>query len=405
MKIVILTNEYPPYVYGGAGVHVEYLTRELANLEGKKHSVEVLCFGNQKENAGNLTVEGIDPGIALPYQDPRHRKFMDTLSRNIVMAGSVAEADIVHCHTWYSHLAGCLLKQLVKARLVLTTHSLEPHRPWKVEQLGTAYQASSWVEKTAYENADGVIAVSESMRRDVHDLYGVPFEKIGVIYNGIDLNEFRHSPNPEVLASYQINPDKPFVLFVGRITRQKGIIHLVNAIQHISKDIQIVLCAGAPDTEEVGREMASKVEEAQIKSHNDIIWISRIIPKKDLVALYSHASLFICPSVYEPFGIINLEAMACGTPVVASATGGIPEVVVHNETGLLISFEPVSSADFEPRDPERFSYDLATAINNLLANPDKTEAMARKSRQRVEQHFSWSSIAQKTLEFYKGLLK
>jgi len=405
MKIVILTNEYPPYVYGGAGVHVEYLTRELANLEGKKHSVEVLCFGNQKENAGNLTVEGIDPGIALPYQDPRHRKFMDTLSRNIVMAGSVAEADIVHCHTWYSHLAGCLLKQLVKARLVLTTHSLEPHRPWKVEQLGTAYQASSWVEKTAYENADGVIAVSESMRRDVHDLYGVPFEKIGVIYNGIDLNEFRHSPNPEVLASYQINPDKPFVLFVGRITRQKGIIHLVNAIQHISKDIQIVLCAGAPDTEEVGREMASKVEEAQIKSHNDIIWISRIIPKKDLVALYSHASLFICPSVYEPFGIINLEAMACGTPVVASATGGIPEVVVHNETGLLISFEPVSSADFEPRDPERFSYDLATAINNLLANPDKTEAMAKKSRQRVEQHFSWSSIAQKTLEFYKGLLK
>lgn len=405
MKIVILTNEYPPYVYGGAGVHVEYLTRELANLEGKKHSVEVLCFGNQKENAGNLTVEGIDPGIALPYQDPRHRKFMDTLSRNIVMAGSVAEADIVHCHTWYSHLAGCLLKQLVKARLVLTTHSLEPHRPWKVEQLGTAYQASSWVEKTAYENADGVIAVSESMRRDVHDLYGVPFEKIGVIYNGIDLNEFRHSPNPEVLASYQINPDKPFVLFVGRITRQKGIIHLVNAIQHISKDIQIVLCAGAPDTEEVGREMANKVEEAQIKSHNDIIWISRIIPKKDLVALYSHASLFICPSVYEPFGIINLEAMACGTPVVASATGGIPEVVVHNETGLLISFEPVSSADFEPRDPERFSYDLATAINNLLANPDKAEAMARKSRQRVEQHFSWSSIAQKTLEFYKGLLK
>lgn len=405
MKIVILTNEYPPYVYGGAGVHVEYLTRELANLEGKKHSVEVLCFGNQKENAGNLTVEGIDPGIALPYQDPRHRKFMDTLSRNIVMAGSVAEADIVHCHTWYSHLAGCLLKQLVKARLVLTTHSLEPHRPWKVEQLGTAYQASSWVEKTAYENADGVIAVSESMRRDVHDLYGVPFEKIDVIYNGIDLNEFRHSPNPEVLASYQINPDKPFVLFVGRITRQKGIIHLVNAIQHISKDIQIVLCAGAPDTEEVGREMASKVEEAQIKSHNDIIWISRIIPKKDLVALYSHASLFICPSVYEPFGIINLEAMACGTPVVASATGGIPEVVVHNETGLLISFEPVSSADFEPRDPERFSYDLATAINNLLANPDKAEAMARKSRQRVEQHFSWSSIAQKTLEFYKGLLK
>jgi glycogen synthase len=405
MKIVILTNEYPPYVYGGAGVHVEYLTRELANLEGKKHSVEVLCFGNQKENAGNLTVEGIDPGIALPYQDSRHRKFMDTLSRNIVMAGSVAEADIVHCHTWYSHLAGCLLKQLVKARLVLTTHSLEPHRPWKVEQLGTAYQASSWVEKTAYENADGVIAVSESMRRDVHDLYGVPFEKIGVIYNGIDLNEFRHSPNPEVLASYQINPDKPFVLFVGRITRQKGIIHLVNAIQHISKDIQIVLCAGAPDTEEVGREMANKVEEAQIKSHNDIIWISRIIPKKDLVALYSHASLFICPSVYEPFGIINLEAMACGTPVVASATGGIPEVVVHNETGLLISFEPVSSADFEPRDPERFSYDLATAINNLLANPDKTEAMAKKSRQRVEQHFSWSSIAQKTLEFYKGLLK
>lgn len=404
MRITILTNEYPPYIYGGAGVHVEYLTRELARLEDQKHSVRVLCFGNQRERWDNLSIEGIEPEFQTPFQDPRHRKFMDTLIRNVVMAGTVEGTDIVHCHTWYSHLAGCLLKQLVGARLVLTTHSLEPHRPWKVEQLGTAYGASSWVEKTAYQNADGVVAVSESMKTDVHTLYGVPFEKIRVIYNGIDLKEYQYLPDSDILLSYRINPDKPFVLFVGRITRQKGIIHLVNAIKHLRAGTQVVLCAGAPDTEEIGKEMAEKVEQARAESPNEIVWISRIVPKRDIVALYSHAAVFVCPSVYEPFGIINLEAMACETPVVAAAVGGIPEIIVNNETGLLVPFAPVSAANFEPRDPERFAYDLAHNVNALLAEPARLRAMGIKSRERVEQYFSWTSVARQTLAFYQELL-
>ncbi len=410
MKIVILTNEYPPYIYGGAGVHVEYLTRELAGLEDKAHTLQVFCFGDQRERSGNLLVEGIDPAFKPPFQDPRHQKFMDTLLRNIVMAGSVREADIVHGHTWYTHLAGGLLKQLVGARLVLTTHSLEPHRPWKAEQLGTAYRASSWIERTAYENADGVIAVSEAMKRDVHELYGVPFEKIRVIHNGIDLNQYKPTPHPGVLVRYQINPNRPFLLFVGRITRQKGIIHLVNAIKYIQPGVQVVLCAGAPDTEEIGKEMAEKVEQARAESQNEIIWIPQTVPKDDLISLYTHASLFVCPSVYEPFGIINLEAMACQTPVVAAAVGGIPEVVVHGETGLLVPFEPwgrkdlADHASFEPKDPEQFSRDLASAVNSLLNSPERLQEMGRKSRERVEKFFSWTRIAQQTLEFYRDLL-
>ncbi len=404
MRITMLTNEYPPYIYGGAGVHVEYLTRELARLEDQKHSVRVLCFGNQRERWDNLSIEGIEPEFQAPFQDARHRKFLDTLIRNVVMAGAVEGTDIVHCHTWYSHLAGCLLKQLVGARLVLTTHSLEPHRPWKVEQLGTAYGASSWIEKTAYQNADGVVAVSESMKADVHTLYEVPYEKTRVIYNGIDLKEYQHSPDPDILLSYRINPDKPFVLFVGRITRQKGIIHLVNAIKHIRAGTQVVLCAGAPDTEEIGKEMAEKVEQARTESPNEIIWISRIVPKRDIVTLYSHAAVFVCPSVYEPFGIINLEAMACETPVVAAAVGGIPEIIVNNETGLLVPFAPVSANNFEPRDPAQFSYDLAQNVNTLLAEPARLRAMGIKSRERVEQYFSWISVARQTLAFYQELL-
>lgn len=404
MKIAILTNEYPPYIYGGAGVHVEYLTRELANFGNGQHDVQVLCFGDQRVGSDNLTVEGVNPVFLPPFQDPRHKKFMQTLVNNIVMAGTLKNTDIVHCHTWYSHLAGCLVKPLAGARLVLTTHSLEPHRPWKVEQLGTAYNASSWIEKTAYENADGVIAVSSAMKQDVHELYGVPYEKIRVIYNGIDIEEYKPTLNPELIRSYGIDPDVPFVLFVGRITRQKGIVHLVNAVQHIRPDTQIVLCAGAPDTEEIGQEMADRVEQARSKTSNKIIWIARIVPKKDLIVLYSHAAVFVCPSVYEPFGIINLEAMACETPVVSSAVGGIPEVVLPDETGILVPFEPVSQADFEPRDPGRFSFDLASGVNSLLSSPERLREMSVKSRMRVEQYFSWTKIAMDTVDFYDSLL-
>jgi len=403
MKITLLTNEYPPNVYGGAGVHVDYLSRELTSLEGGEHEIQILCFGDQKEHSGNKIVEGIRPSFDFPFQGTRHEKLLDTLSRNICMAGSVKETDIVHCHTWYTHLAGCLIKQMLDVPLVLTTHSLEPDRPWKEEQLGSAYGASTWLEKTAYQNADGVIAVSQPMRKRVHDLYQVPFEKTHVISNGIDVNEYQPRPNPSLLTSYRIDPDKPFLIFVGRITRQKGIIHLVNAIKYISPGIQIALCAGAPDTEEIGREMEEKVKKAQTQTSNEIIWIRQWVPKSDLITLYSHASIFVCPSIYEPFGIVNLEAMACGTPVVASAVGGIPEVVVEGETGLLIPFEPISTSSSEPRDPEKFSKDLADTVNHLLSSPEKMKAMGVKSRERVEKYFSWGSIARQTLEFYKEL--
>src|SRR3954465_14472154 len=272
MRIAILTNEYPPYVYGGAGVHVEYLTRELARIEDGHHAVNVISFGDQEIHQGNLTIRGIDPGFPLPFQDPRHKKFGETMLRDLVMAGMLKDVDVVHCHTWYTHLAGCLAKQLTGAKLVLPAHSLEPHRPWKVEQLGTAYQASSWVERTAYENADGVIAVSASMRGDVHALYGVPHDKIRVIHNGIDLHQYRPRPDPAALERYGIDADRPFVLFVGRITRQKGIIHLVNAIRLLRPGTQVVLCAGAPDTPEIGREMTEAVERARRETENPIVW-------------------------------------------------------------------------------------------------------------------------------------
>ena len=248
MNITLLTNEYPPHIYGGAGVHVEYLTRELVRLEGGANRVRVLSFGDQSEERGNLTVQGVEPETVPEVADPRFEKFMDTLQRDLIMAGRVEGADVVHCHTWYTHLAGLLVKPLTGAKLVLTTHSLEPHRPWKVEQLGAAYHASSWIEKTAYGNADGVIAVSESMKRDVHKLYDVPFERIRVIPNGIDPEQYRPTFDDGVLKRYGVDPEVPFVLFVGRVTRQKGILHLVNAIKYLQPGVQVVLCAGAPDT-------------------------------------------------------------------------------------------------------------------------------------------------------------
>ncbi len=405
MRIAILTNEYPPNVYGGAGVHVEYLTRELARVEGGLHTIEVLCFGEQSEHRDNLTIRGVHSPCNLPSQDPRHARFQDTMLRNLEMAGLLKDLDVVHCHTWYTHLAGCLVKQLTGARLVLTTHSLEPHRPWKVEQLGTAYNASSWIERTAYENADGVIAVSESMRSDVEELYGVPREKIRVIHNGIDLNQYRPTPDPAVLAKYGIDANVPFILFVGRITRQKGIIHLVDAIRWIRPGVQVVLCAGAPDTPEIGREMTDHVEGARHDSASPIIWIPEMLPKQEVIALYTQAALFVCPSVYEPFGIINLEAMACGTPVVASAVGGITEVVVAGNTGLLVPIDAVGDGDFEPKDPPRFARDLAGAVNRLLADPETLKQMAARSRERVEHFFSWTSIARWTMDFYWDLVQ
>jgi glycogen synthase len=404
MRIALLTNEYPPHVYGGAGVHVEYLSRELARAEGGAHQVDVLAFGEQRETQGNLRVRGVVAPAVIPAQDARHARLFDALARNLAMAGAVEAPEIVHCHTWYAHLAGCLARPLTGARLVLTTHSLEPHRPWKVEQLGTAYDATTWVERTAYENADGVIAVSEAMREDVQALYGVPPERVRVIHNGIDPDEYRPRAAPDVLRRLGVDPATPIVLFVGRITRQKGILHLVRAIRHLAPGVQVVLCAGAPDTKEIGAEMATLVERARRESADPVVWIPDMLPKEDVITLYSHAAVFVCPSVYEPFGIINLEAMACETPVVASAVGGIPEIVEPGVTGTLVPLEAEGNGSAEPRDPEAFSRALAAAVNELIADPARRERMGLAARARVLERFSWRSIAEQTLRYYREVI-
>jgi starch synthase len=405
LLIALLTNEYPPHVYGGAGVHVEYLSRELARADGGAHQVDVVCFGEQNETRGNLRVRGIASPAPVAAQDPRHARLLDAFARNLAMVGAAESPDIVHCHTWYSHLAGCLARPVTGARLVLTTHSLEPHRPWKAEQLGTAYQATAWIEKTAYQNADGVIAVSRAMKDDVQSLYGVPAERVRVIHNGIDPDEYRPVHAPETLRRLGVDPEIPIVLFVGRITRQKGILHLVRATRFLNPGVQMVLCAGAPDTEEIGAEMRSLVDETKQHSPARVIWIREMLPKQDTIALYSHAAVFVCPSVYEPFGIINLEAMACETPVVAAAVGGIPEIVVPGETGLLVRFQAEGEGSAEPRNPEKFSRDLAAAVNELMESPERREAMGKAARARVLEHFSWKHIAEVTLEFYRELVR
>jgi alpha-maltose-1-phosphate synthase len=271
MNILILTNEFPPHVYGGAGVHVEYLTRELAALDGGAHRVQVLCFGEQHDRSPNLVVDGVQAPTEIETRDPRHRRFFETALRNLVMAGRPELVDVVHCHTWYTHLAGCLVKQLYGVPLVLTTHSLEPHRPWKAEQLGTAYQAATFLERTAYQNADGVVAVSRAMRDDVQNLYDVPIDRVRVIHNGVDLTEYRPTPDPAVLAAHGIDADRPYVLFVGRVTRQKGILHFVRGLRYLRPGVQVVLCAGAPDTPAIGREMAAAVDSARASTSNPII--------------------------------------------------------------------------------------------------------------------------------------
>jgi alpha-maltose-1-phosphate synthase len=404
MRIAIFTNEYPPNVYGGAGVHVEYLSRELARLDASD-AIDVFSFGEQQEDHGNLRVRGIAAGAPIAAHDPRHARLLDALARDLAMVGAVDAPDIVHCHTWYSHLAGCLAAPLTGARLVLTTHSLEPHRPWKAEQLGTAYQTTVWIEGTAYRNADGVIAVSRAMKEDVQSLYDVDPDRVRVIHNGIDPAEYRHAPAPATLRRLGIDPDVPIVLFVGRITRQKGILYLVQALRLLRPGVQVVLCAGSPDTEEISREMSALVEHARAESAADIIWIPTMLPKEDTIALYSHATVFVCPSVYEPFGIINLEAMACETPVVASAVGGIPEIVVPGETGTLVHFEPRGGGSPDPADPDAFIRALGDAVNALLDDPDRAAAMAAAARRRVVEQFSWQSIARQTRAFYDELLQ
>lgn len=400
MKVVFYTNEYPPNVYGGAGVAVEYLTRELAKLM----DVEVRSFGAQRVKRPHLQVTGYKPWAELSKD--AHKGFgkaLEALSVNLQFCKNNT-ADVVHCHTWYTNLGAYFAKILHKVPYVLTTHSLEPHRPWKREQLGGAYDLSCWVEKTAIEAADAVIAVSAGMKKDIMSCYDVPASRIHVIHNGIDLAEYRRSSSTAALRKHGIDPARPYVLFVGRITRQKGIIHLVNAIPHIDPEAQVVLCAGAPDTKEIAAEMAAGVARIK-KSRKNVIWIEKMLPKSEVIELYSHAAAFCCPSIYEPFGIINVEAMACGAPVVASAVGGILEVVVHGKTGLLVPFQVRRDGTYEPRDPKKFSRDLAASLNKVLRDPSLRRKFAAAGRLRAETQFSWAGVAKKTHALYRSLVK
>ncbi|HEX6289667.1 MAG TPA: glycogen synthase [Herpetosiphonaceae bacterium] len=399
-KVTFCTNEYPPNVYGGAGVHVEYLSRELARIV----PVEVRCFGAQDLDEGNLRVKGYQGWDEVKRNtDKRFVGALDAFSRSLAMAKDQLDADVIHCHTWYTDMAGFLAKKLWGVPLVLTIHSLEPLRPWKVEQLGNGYFMSSWMEQTGIEGADAVIAVSQETRNDVLRFFSIPPEKVHVIHNGIDLAQYRYNPSAEALVQRGVDPERPFVLFVGRITRQKGIIHLVNAIPQIDPSLQVVLCAGAPDTPEIGQEMEQRVAEVSADRSN-VIWIREMLPREDVIQFYSHAAVFCCPSVYEPFGIINLEAMACDTAVVASAIGGIPEVVVPGETGLLVDLQ-LKPGTFDPIDPAAFSHGLATAINQVALDADLRTTMGRNGRRRVEQHFSWTAIAHQTLDLYRSLVE
>lgn len=398
-KVALFTNEYPPHVYGGAGVHVEYLSRELARLA----SVEVRCFGNQDVAEPNLRVRGYPAWEeARTGTDPRFGGALDAFHRSLAMAKDTLDADVVHCHTWYTQMGGFLARQLWDVPFVLTTHSLEPLRPWKVEQLGNAYGMSAWIERTAIESADAIIAVSQETRADVLRHFDVPDERVRVIHNGIDLDQYRPDPRIDALVRHGIDPERPYALFVGRITRQKGIIHLVNAIPAIDPRLQVVLCAGAPDTQEIGEEMAARVAEVSA-DRAGVTWIHEMLPRAEAIQLYSHAAVFCCPSVYEPFGIINLEAMACETAVVASAVGGIPEVVVPEETGLLVPLE-TRTGTFDPVDPPRFSADLATAINRVGLDPVLAARLGAAGRRRVEAHFSWGAIARQTLDLYSSVI-
>ncbi len=400
MKALFFTREFPPYVYGGAGVHVEYLATELARLM----EVDVRCFGDQDVKNGNLSVKGFPfENAAFDNSNDKLKAVFKTLSTCIQMNADEVDADIVHCHTWYAQFAGIVAKLCYGIPLVITTHSLEPLRPWKREQLGRGYDASSWVEKTAIEMADSIIAVSEETKVDVLNNFNVDAEKVKVIYNGINLQEYVVTDKVSTLEKYGIDQSKPFVLFVGRITRQKGIIHLVNAIKYIDPDTQIVLCAGAPDTPEIAKEMEDSVAEVK-KDRDNVIWIDVMLEKEEVIQLYSHADVFCCPSIYEPFGIINIEAMACETAVVASAVGGIKEVVVHGETGLLVPLEQQTEAPFEPKNPDKFSRDLAAGVNQLISDKELTRKMAKNGRKRVEETFDWTAIAKQVEDLYKSLI-
>jgi starch synthase len=383
-------------VYGGAGVHVEYLSRELSRLV----DVGVLCFGAARPSelvAGayqppaDITSEG-DGGV------------LAVMAANLRMASDLAGFDLVHSHTWYTNFAGHVAKLVHRIPHVVTTHSLEPLRPWKREQLGAGYALSSFCEEEGVGHADAVIAVSRAMADDLLRAYpGVDPARVHVIHNGIDPDEYRADPATDVLERYHLDPGRPAVMFVGRITRQKGVVHLLDAARMLDPDTQLILCAGAPDTPEIGAETCALVEGLQ-EHRRGVVWIEEMLPRADVVQLLSHATVFACPSVYEPFGLINLEAMACGLPVVATATGGIPEIVVDGETGFLVPFEAGSDVVGSPRRRAALAAGLAERLNRLLADPGLAARFGRAGRRRVVEQFSWRAVAERTAALYRALM-
>ena len=410
MRVGLMTREYPPYVYGGAGVHVEYLSRELA----KRIEVEVHAWG-EAPKAEQLPehTEPPNPNLEVHFENPwpmistgtdaKFKGALEALSLNLLQQLHLEKLSVVHTHTWYVSMAGFWAKKLYGIPFVLTTHSLEPLRAWKAEQLGSGYALSSWMERTAILDADAIIAVSNGTKADIQRAYpDVDPARIHVIYNGIDLEQYQYTEDTSALTKYGVNTSQPYVLFVGRITRQKGVTHLVDAIQYLPPNTQVVLCAGAPDTPEIAAEMREKVDAAKTAGAN-VVWIEKMVTKPEAIQLYSHCAVFCCPSVYEPFGIINLEAMACRAPVVASATGGILEVVIEGETGHLVSFEADPATSF-PTAPDRFARDLGEKVSALLADPAKAKAMGEAGRRRVEEHFSWTAIAAQTIDLYQRLI-
>ncbi|MFG2009536.1 glycogen synthase [Micromonospora sp. NPDC048868] len=392
LRVDLLTREYPPEVYGGAGVHVEYLARELRRLA----DVRVHCFGAPRTEAG-VTAYAEPAGLTGANAALR------TMGVDLEMAAACAGTDVVHSHTWYANFAGHTAKLLHGVPHVVTAHSLEPLRPWKAEQLGGGYALSSWCERTAFEAADAVVAVSEGMRRDVLTAYpAVNPDRVRVVHNGIDTAQYAPDHGTDVVDRLGIDPALPSVVYVGRITRQKGLPYLLRAARDLPADTQLVLLAGAPDTPDIAAEVEGLVAELRAK-RSGVVWVAEMLPKHEVIQVLTHATVFVCPSVYEPMGIVNLEAMACETAVVATATGGIPEVVADGETGLLVPIEQATDGSGRPLDPDRFVADLAAAMNELLADPARTASFGRAGRRRAVEHFSWDTIAARTLEVYHSV--
>ncbi|MDT3316922.1 glycogen synthase [Microbacterium sp. KSW4-11] len=393
MRVDIVTKEYPPEIYGGAGVHVTELVKALRS----RMEVQVRAFGAERDEVDTTS-------YAVPAGLSASNPALQTLGTDLEIVGDVAGADVVHSHTWYANYAGFLASMLHGVPHVVTAHSLEPLRPWKAEQLGGGYALSSYVERTAYENAAAVVAVSDGMRRDILRSYpALDPAKVRVIYNGIDVDAWQPREDPELLSRWGIDPTRPSVVFVGRITRQKGLPYFLRAAELLPPEVQLILCAGAPDTPEIMAEVQGLVQQLQ-RSREGVVWIEEFLPRSDLCAILTSATTFVCPSVYEPLGIVNLEAMACGAAVVGTATGGIPEVVIDGVTGRLVEIEQVEDGTGTPVDPEKFVADLAATLTEVVSDPERARAYGRAGRERAASAFSWDAIADETAALYQEVV-